>query len=462
MKLSNNIHILNKLENAPGVGFKALPDEKEKPEEKFSAKNLNDSPNAYYNKIGVNKVSNPLKKNTSKHDLAHYEGCLVGGAIGDALGAPIEFATIEDIKKKYGDKGVSYLKKKDNVYKFTDDTQMTIFLADGLTKSYLQNPSLKDEPDYNVIYDSYLNWYATQQRNSRIPQNNGILSESQLYSRRAPGNTCISSLASGQKGSVEDPINDSAGNGAAMRVAPIGLLYHQDPKLAFKIAVKDAAMTHGHEGGYLSAGFHSALIASIINGKSLPKAIEASMDILKTYKKHEHLTGLLNKAIKLSESETPQEEALPTLGRGTRGDEAMAIAIYSALKNPDSYKNAVFTAINHAGDSDTTGAITGNIMGAYLGTDAMPRAWKENIELSHVIKRLSENLFINDSELKYNKISKKEDSKILERRADDSFKIEQHSISFFKEDLVKMSKMDIKEKLEYIKNLKESGRYFSV
>jgi hypothetical protein len=102
--------------------------------------------------------------------------------------------------------------------------------------------------------------------------------------------------------------------------------------------------------------------------------------------------NLMEKAIKLSESDVPEVEAIHSIGEGWVGDEALAIATYSVLKHPDNVKDSILCAVNHKGDSDSTGAIAGNMIGAYLGFDAIPSDWVKHIELKELLEDISKKI----------------------------------------------------------------------
>ena len=86
-------------------------------------------------------------------------------------------------------------------------------------------------------------------------------------------------------------------------------------------------------------------------------------------------------------------DAIHKLGQGWVGDEALAIAIYCALKHSDDFDKALIAAVNHNGDSDSTGAITGNILGAYLGMSGIPKKYIDNLELVDVLTELADDLY---------------------------------------------------------------------
>ena len=76
------------------------------------------------------------------------------------------------------------------------------------------------------------------------------------------------------------------------------------------------------------------------------------------------------------------------------GEEALAIAVYCALKHRSGFRNAIIASVNHSGDSDSTGAIKGNILGAYLGLNSIPKEWVEKLELKGVIMQATDDLLI--------------------------------------------------------------------
>lgn len=363
--------------------------------------NLADNPVSYYNKIMVENVQS-VQEFASRHTEDNYKSCLLGGAIGDALGWPVEFIRLSTIKSKYGQNGITDLKiYKNGLSEITDDTQMTIFTADGLLKSAIKNFDENEIPDMSIVYESYQNWLKTQGygKNNK-PVIGWIANIQDLYADRAPGNTCLGSLISKKPGSVANPINNSEGCGGVMRVAPAGLMYYQNPELAFRVGAECAALTHGHPNAYLAAGVHSSIIARIIKGESLLSAVDESIKTLKHYKGSEKLVRLLEEAKNLAKSDINPEDAIYKLGEGWHGDEAIAISTYCALKEPNDFRKALIMAVNHNGDSDSTGAITGNILGAYLGSEKIPAEWIKSIELSKELKQLATDLYCKPCEIK--------------------------------------------------------------
>ncbi len=198
-------------------------------------------------------------------------------------------------------------------------------------------------------------------------EKDSILNYKELFSRRAPGNSCLSALESGEMGTIENPINHSKGCGGVMRVAPIGLFLHSKPEFAFEVGAEVAAITHGHPTGYLAAGAFAAIIAELINGKSIMEDAINAMKILESYLNHQETLNAMESALELSSSDEKPQDAISKLGEGWIDEEALAIALYCSLKEKD-FKKALIMAVNHDGDSDSTGAICGNILGACYDT----------------------------------------------------------------------------------------------
>lgn len=346
-------------------------------------------------------------------DLNRIRGCLIGGAAGDALGYPVEFLPEGRLRSQFGSSGITSYVIDDASGKalISDDTQMTLFTADGVlfgaTRGYLRGVGAA--PSFYVSL-AYHDWLWTQEHEfGDKPERHvsWLLDVPELYSRRAPGTTCISAMKSRKWGDsdrfIEPPINNSKGCGGIMRVAPIGLLPVNRP--AYE-AAEVAAITHGHPFGYLSAAVLAQLIHLIVfDGCCLEDAIyEAYNEVSEAFRGNgylDDLLGKLNQAARLAENDRPDSENILELGEGWVAEETLAIAVYCSLRHRDSFSEGIIAAVNHSGDSDSTGSVTGNILGAYLGYDAIEEKWKKDLELSDVILEIAddianENPFIDD------------------------------------------------------------------
>lgn len=323
-----------------------------------------------------------------------FRGCLIGGAIGDALGYTVEFFTLDRIKNIYGEGGIRRLPCPQGLALISDDTQMTLFTAEGLIKARDRGVGHK-----RSIYLSYLDWFKTQEQYFTAG-GEGLLAIAELFERRAPGTTCLGSLRSGLEGGVSFPINSSKGCGGVMRTAPIALYcYAKGANIlgANELAAEAAAITHGHVLGHLPSYAMNHMLYKILEGEDILRA--ASLAVEETQKRYSVYSeareglSLMKKAISLaSDCNLSDEDAIRSLGEGWVADEALAIAMYCALRHKDSFEDAVIAAVNHDGDSDSTGAITGNILGAYLGADAIPEHYLNSVELRDVILNMADSL----------------------------------------------------------------------
>lgn len=331
-----------------------------------------------------------------------FQGCLIGGAVGDALGAAIEFDSIQTIRRKFGEQGLTdYAPAYGRIGAITDDTQMTLFTAEGLLRANTRynHKGICSPP--KVVYHAYLRWLETQGvklsdetiKSCVYDTQSWLRDLPELNTRRAPGNSCLSALQSRKMGTIEEPINNSKGCGGVMRVAPIGLIAVD----AFGLASEAAAITHGHPTGYLSAGVLTLVIKRIINGDGLTEAVKhAVYKILPQHANFEETFVACDKAVKLAgdRSMPPSAETIEMLGAGWIAEEALAISIYCSLACESDFTKAVLLAVNHSGDSDSTGAITGNILGALHGTAAIPERWLARLELKETIFEIAEYLFV--------------------------------------------------------------------
>lgn len=356
-------------------------------------------------------------------------GCMLGGAIGDALGYPVEFLTRKDILCKYGSSGIiSYQELNDQGKAvISDDTQMTLFTANGLLFGVTRfcthgglGAGLKDFVRY-----AYMDWLQTQIGVDDYTNYHycWIRDIAELNVQRAPGNTCMSSLIDIMH--HKEVQNDSKGCGGVMRVAPVGLMAAADSTIEVKdysgndvprrtwsenevirLGGDCAEITHKHPLGYLPAAIQAGLVYYILMSEVQISFSELESLIWKVYDDVEkeyqsqreqvalkELKRLLENAIRLAgDMFISEENAIRQLGEGWTGDEALAIAVYCALKHIDSFEQAIISAVNHDGDSDSTGAICGNLMGAIVGMDGIPDHFISQLELRSLIEDIADDL----------------------------------------------------------------------
>jgi ADP-ribosyl-[dinitrogen reductase] hydrolase len=262
----------------------------------------------------------------NRRTIENFKGCLIGGAIGDALGAPIEFMSIDQIKNTYGQHGLSnYSEAYGRIGAITDDTQMTLFTAEGLILAKVRQEYQSENGIIDSIYHALLRWLFTQETNLQgsLIQNHGTCSivdgvltgYKELFSLRAPGNSCLSALKAKTMGTIDDPVNDSKGCGGVMRIAPVGLAF-SDMEKVFHIGCQCAAITHVHPTGYLAAGTLAAIISEIILGASLTDAIDESIMILKKQNRNQETLNTIVLAVEMADKSLPSPENIEEIGEG--------------------------------------------------------------------------------------------------------------------------------------------------
>jgi ADP-ribosyl-[dinitrogen reductase] hydrolase len=337
--------------------------------------------------------------------LSRVRGCLLGGAVGDALGAPVEFLSLREIRAKFGPSGVrEYAPAYGRLGAITDDTQMTLFTAEGLLRAAVRAESKGICHPPSVVHHAYIRWLATQGvtpkasiAQSRTPgewPDGWLIQRRELWSPRAPGNTCLSALSSAVS-LGELPTNDSKGCGTVMRVAPVGLLYSPSSSdgysRAFEMGVDVSRLTHGHRTGCLAGGFFAQLIAHalVLDGRPLRGAIDEVREVLRSQEDYGEVLRAVDQAVRLADTgEEATPERIESLGGGWIAEEALAIALYAALMARD-FEHGVRLAVNHSGDSDSTGSLVGNLLGAMWGVEAIPQRWLDQLELRDVIDEVA-------------------------------------------------------------------------
>lgn len=299
---------------------------------------------------------------------------LMAGAIGDSLGADIEFASLPDIRAKFPN-GVNQLAQTHAVAPgwFTDDTQMTLFTAEGLIRAYVHG-ALKGISSYaGVVHHALIRWYLTQRGISGTPYDNtaGLVLDRRMWHRAAPGLTCTSALAASQYFG-DKAQNDSKGCGAIMRVAPVAFAVHRmDVR---RTAIETSALTHGHPIGQLAAAAWAEILADVLLSCPLDKAAsDVARDYRRGFGPHgETIANAINAALEAPTDGSPK--TVETLGAGWVAEEALSIALYAALIGK-SFEHGLRIAVTHSGDTDSTAAIAGNMLGLMYPDQVFAHRW---------------------------------------------------------------------------------------
>jgi len=287
-----------------------------------------------------------------------FEGAIVGLAVGDALGFPVEFIGAEEIRRRHGPHGVSdfVAPRSHPSGTYTDDTQMSLAVAAALLRAGARSA---DEV-LTAIAEELLKW-------AQSPEND-----------RAPGSTTMSAcrrLAAG-KPWRESGVSESKGCGSTIRAAPIGLRYHGNRNRLVEIAGQSSLITHGHPCAVAGAVANALAVALALADTPpqdlLPAIIDATQGLSGEFvAKLQQVPGTLTMA---------PDGAFDVLGDAWVAEEAIACALYCFLRSPTDYATTVLTAANASGDSDSIACIAGGISGAYNGLTAIPETWRARVE----------------------------------------------------------------------------------
>lgn len=284
------------------------------------------------------------------------QAILFGLALGDALGFEVEFDSLDAIKRTYGPRGIQ---EPPDPALYTDDTQMTLALAEGLLDAGLN-------ADLDTQMEAVGRRFVAWSHDAETPG-------------RAPGRTCLAGIARFESGMpwCASGIVESKGCGSAMRVASIGYLYQRDQSRLRDVAEASGLLTHGHPAAVSASIAAAYAIKLALDG--VPVGSYSRWIMAMTNGISDEFDDALRRVGHVG-GWTDEEAAIRHIGEGWVGEEAVALALYCVYRYPDDYGACVQRAANIDGDSDSVACIAGGVMGARLGLDAIPAAWRDRCE----------------------------------------------------------------------------------
>ena len=308
---------------------------------------------------------------------------LFGGAIGDALGAEIEFWSLPQILERFPNGVGEILPHDGRLGAITDDTQMTLFTAEGLIRAMVRGKGKGICHPPSVVHHALLRWYLTQGgRPAQEVDTVGLVADPRLHRRRAPGMTCMSALGAAR--TLGDlPRNASKGCGTIMRVAPVAFM-GGDLREVEALAMETSALTHGHRTGQEAAAAWALILAEVLSGAP----VEAGATSVAGRFGSETRDAIRSA---LTAPRDGRPETVESLGGGWTAEEALGIALYAVLAS-SSFEEGLRIATTHAGDSDSTGAIAGNLLGLLYPQEVIAHPWRREIECADLIDRLARDM----------------------------------------------------------------------
>jgi len=305
-------------------------------------------------------------------DVKRYEGCMLGLAIGDALGMPTEFLSLAQIHARFGPEGVTDFEAGSwPAGHFTDDTQMTLALAEGILSA---SPDAPVDDIMAEVARKFVAW-----------------NEGPVGGHRAPGGTCRRGCKRLAVGTPWREAGDdwSKGCGSAMRAAPLGLAWSGDYERIREVGVAQSLATHGHPCALAGSVAVGALVSMALEHEAtdrmLERVIDLTADISDEFVAH---IGRVPEAL-----ESAPETAWGLLGEAWVAEEAVAGAVYCFLRTPDDYRATVLCGANTEGDSDSLACIAGAISGAYNGADGIPGHWRDGVERRDELREVAGRLW---------------------------------------------------------------------
>lgn len=313
------------------------------------------------------------------------QASLLAGAMGDSLGAEIEFWPLDRIAHRFPN-GLRELPQHQGIVgAITDDTQMTMFTAEGLIRAWIRGRLRGIGTFEGPVHHALLRWLRTQGFEAIVTEADqvGLVEDVRLHHRRAPGNTCVSSLLAARHFG-EPARNDSKGCGTIMRVAPVAFgVPSTDVR---QVAIATSALTHGHPTGQLAAAAWAELLHSVILGEELEQAAAGLVSAYRDLENGFETAGTILAALEAPRDGSP--ETVQRLGGGWLAEEALAIALYSALATSN-LEDGLRCAVTHSGDSDSTGAIAGNLLGLLYPDQVFEHPWSGKIECRDLILQIA-------------------------------------------------------------------------
>ena len=296
---------------------------------------------------------------------AKFVGCMVGSALGDAIGE-MAFRFPERDRLRRAVDGADTLR-------YTDDTAMALGLAEALVQ--------KGRVDQQWLGDIF-------RRNfHREPWRGYASGPPTLFSTVSRTGVSYLEAARGLFGG-----QGSLGNGAAMRIGPLGLYFHRSDHL-YEEACASAEVTHAHPVGKDGSAVQALAVARAVTlDPELPLTPEGLARVLEGFARTQEVRQKMALVGSLIREDVRPAAAASVLGRGVAVHESMPFAIYSFLRHPHSFEECLFCAVLNGGDRDTLGAMACAISGAYLGAGAIPQGWARKLENRSAIERLAEEL----------------------------------------------------------------------
>lgn len=338
--------------------------------------------------------------------LSAYKGCLLGLAIGDAMGYTIDHKTLTQIREDYGPNGLLGYDLANGYADTTSYTQIAAYVCNGLlfgmTRGQLRGVMA---PCVRYIAMAEKEWARHQgyRKDPTAVDYCWVSGADGLQARRCMDTLMLDTLNRNDLGTMEEQRNRYQGPGSLTAAVPVGLFF--DPQRMGReeiqrLGAEAVALTHGNPAAFLTGAALAHIISRIAwDGETdLRALVRETINMLqntfgRAYKQTAEVCQSLRMALALSISPNMnQTEAMEQLDCSS-APKVLAGALYSCILHPKSVDEAVITAVNHSGYSAAVGAVAGAIQGAVLGCDAMPEFYLDCLEVRDTLQELAMDMF---------------------------------------------------------------------
>lgn len=339
----------------------------------------------------------------SKRDA--YRGCLLGLAIGDAMGYPVDTKTWPQIQEEYGPYGLMGYDLRNGYAEVSSHTQLAAFSCNGLLLGLTRGQVYgKMAPFVRYAALAQQEW-ATGQRRYDQPSRNHcwVFRISDMRHRHCTDTRMVETLNRGRLGSLEDPVN-RYDTPASLTCAVSAGLFADTGKLKLaesdRLGAESVALTHGHPLAFLPGAVVSHLIRGCLHQppKPLYTLIKDALSAMQAQFVREYprevgqVTALVEQAMSLAEERLIQPVAAMERLKCDTGAEVLAGAVYAALLCEEDFDNAMVIAVNHSGRSAAVAALTGAFLGAQLGEEVLPEFYMDGLFIADALRDLSDDL----------------------------------------------------------------------
>lgn len=339
----------------------------------------------------------------SKRDA--YRGCLLGLAIGDAMGYPVDTKTWPQIQEEYGPYGLMGYDLRNGYADVSSHTQLAAFSCNGLLLGLTRGQVYgKMAPFVRYVGLAQQEWAIGQRRYDQPGRNHcWMFRVSEMRHRHCTDTRMVETLNRGKLGSLEDPVNRHDTPAAIASAVASGIFADQG-RLAQqetdRLGAECVALTHGHPLAFLPGAVVAHLISECLRhpNKRLKMLVKEALSALQQQFVREYprevsqITALTEQAVSLAEERLMRpSDAMERLKCDT-GAEVLAGAVYAALLCEEDFDNAMVIAVNHSGRSSAVSSLTGAILGARMGEQALPEFYMEGLEIAVVLRDLADDL----------------------------------------------------------------------